>query len=427
MNTIVLTPLSAPIKSSVSIPGSKSYTNRAIFLAALCNDSVRIHNALLSDDTKAMINCLKTLGIHIEEENNTIFIHGGLHQVKAPSYTLDCDLSGTTMRFLVALSAILPTEIVVTGKEGLCKRPIKDLANAIQQIGAKVEHLEQKGFPPLKIKGNTKNTTNSITVNGSTSSQFISALLMIAPLIKDLEINVPGEQISKPYIDMTIYVMEQFGVHVNNSNYQKYTIDANQTYHAKDYTVEGDISSASYFAAIAALTKSTITLEHVSGNSKQADIKFFEILEKMGNYILYENNAITIVGKQIHAIEVDMTDCPDQVQTLAVLSAFTSGKTTITGVKSLRVKETERVQATQLELEKMGIRTESTDNILTIYGGTPHEATIDTYGDHRMAMAFAVAGTKLPGLKIHNPEVVSKTFPNFFELLQKVGVGVKSI
>lgn len=224
---------------------------------------------------------------------------------------------------------------------------------------------------------------------------------------------------------MTIDAMRAFGVQAQNEGYSRLVVPARQRYAAKRYAVESDVSSASYFAAIAALTRSTITLKNVNPASRQADMRFFSILEKMGSRISRGKNSVTVRGGGITPIEADMRDCPDQAQTLAVLAAFADGETKITGVQSLRVKETERVVALQNELKKMGIRTESTHDSLTIYGGNPRPARIDTYGDHRMAMAFAVAGTKLAGIEINEPDVVSKTFPRFWETLASIGVGIK--
>lgn len=421
MQPITLTPLTKPTTATITIPGSKSYTNRALLMAALTRGTITIKNPLLSDDTKAMIHCLQTLGIEIVQKANEISVKGDITKVKNNIYNLDADLSGTTIRFILALATIIPGIKKIYGKEGLNKRPLKDLVEGLRQLGAKIEYLEREGFPPLKITSSTL-SPGSLTMNGGVSSQYFSAILMIAPLVGNVTIHVDGKQISKPYIDMTIDTMKQFGVDVINKKYKTYIIAANQNYKIKDYTVEGDISSASYFAAIAALTQSTITLQNGNPHSVQADMGFLRILERMGNKITLGDNYITLEGKGIQPLSVDMESCPDQAQTLAVLAAFADGITKISGIKSLRVKETERVIAVQNELKKMGIKTKATKNTLTIFGGHPQAATIDTYGDHRMAMAFAVAGTKLPGMIINNPDVVTKTFPDFWKKLQTIGV-----
>jgi 3-phosphoshikimate 1-carboxyvinyltransferase len=250
---------------------------------------------------------------------------------------------------------------------------------------------------------------------------------MIAPLIGDLVIEVPGETISKPYVDMTLDIMEQFGVSVTRQDYQKYTVAGSQNYQTSEYRVEGDVSSASYFFAIAALTESTITVTNLNPRSKQADMAFLKILASMGNQVRYGENEITVAGTGLRPLSVDMQDCPDQAMTLAVLAAFADGVTTISGVQSLRVKETERVVAVQQELRKMGVQTTATNDTLVIHGGKPKAASISTYGDHRLAMSFAVAGTKIAGMEIEDPDVVAKTFPEFWDKLAALGVGIREV
>ena len=250
---------------------------------------------------------------------------------------------------------------------------------------------------------------------------------MIAPLVGDVTIEITGNQISKPYIDMTIDAMDKFGVKVYNQNYKRYKVEKGQEYNTNKYTVEGDYSSACYFFAIAALTKSKITVKNLNPNSVQADKEFLDILGKMDNKIIYGKDQITVVGKRVKPINVDMENCPDQIQTLAVLAAFANGITKISGTQSLRVKETDRIKALENELKKMGILVSSTKTTLTIHGGNPKPASIETYGDHRMAMSFAVAGSKLAGMQIVDPDVVNKTFPSFWSKLNSIGVRTKII
>jgi 3-phosphoshikimate 1-carboxyvinyltransferase len=421
MKRVAIQPLSAPAKAQIAIPGSKSYTNRALLLAALTGGVVRIKNPLISDDTHAMIACLRELGMRCAFKGDVLEVSGDLSAVQDKEYTLNANLSGTTIRFILALAAIVPGVKTVLGRGRLNERPIAHLVEALEQLGGKIEYVGQKGYPPVRVLS-SKLAQGEVTMKGTVSSQFLSALLMVAPKIGEVVVNVDGEQISKPYVDMTIEGMHEFGAEVENDHYKRYTIPRGQTYKTDEYTVEGDVSSASYFFAIAALTGSTITLTNVNPKSLQADIGFLKILESMGNEVTRGKDHITLKGTGIRAVEVDMENCPDQAQTLAVLAAFAPGTTKITGIRSLRVKETERVVAVETELAKMGIRTESTDDSLTIYGGNPKTARIDTYGDHRMAMAFAVAGTKLPGIEIGDPDVVSKTYPRFWDALASIGV-----
>ncbi len=419
---------------TISIPGSKSYTNRALIMAALTNPPkppsrrsnrrtkgpVTLVNYLESDDTLAMINCLKRLGIRIKKEKSTLTVENDINDIKDKHYELDADLSGTTIRFILALSCIVPGVKRIFGKEGLNKRPIKDLVLALKTAGADIEYEDISGFPPVIVKSSFLPNGN-IFINGNTSSQFVSALLMISPVVDGITLEVIGNQISKSYIDITISMMKDWGVQVENHHYQKYIVSSNQKYNMKRYLIEGDYSAAGYFAAIAALKKSKITIKNLNPSSVQGDRGFLTILEKMGNKIIYNENAVTIEGKNVKPMEVNMEDCPDQAQTLAVLTSFAKGKTIIKGIRSLRVKETERVKALQTELKKMGIKTESPDeDTLIIFGGNPKPAEIKTYNDHRMAMSFAVASVKLAGMKILNPEVVNKTFPEFWKKLAQI-------
>lgn len=426
MKEVLLHPLKNPVDATVEIPGSKSYTNRALLMATMCREPVRILKPLISDDTRAMIHCLKTLGIEIDERADEIIVKGHITDVQAREYELDADLSGTTIRFMLALSCVIPGVQILSGKIGLNKRPISDLVDGLRQLGAEIEYLEKEGFPPLRVSSD-KLHPGTVRMNGGVSSQYFSAILMIIPQVGDVTIEVIGEQISKPYIDMTIDSMSRFGVAAANYKYERYQVLAGQVYQGTEYSVEGDVSSASYFAAIAVLTKSKITLTNMNPQSVQADMKFFQILEDIGTSVSYDKDCIVVTGSGVKPIEADMEGCPDQAQTMAVLAAFAPGTTKLTGVRSLRVKETERVKALEAELAKMGIKTESTKDLLTIYGGDPKPGTIDTYGDHRMAMSFAVAGTKLDGMQIHDPDVVAKTFPDFWKKLESIGVGVKKV
>lgn len=420
MSSLKIIP-SENISGTIEIPGSKSYTNRALIIGSIAKGIVKIKNPLYSDDTKAMINCLKALGIKIQSNEKEIIINGSVADIEDKQYKLNANLSGTTIRFILALSCVIPGVKTITGEESLLRRPIGELSGALKDLGAKIEYLDKPGYPPLLVKS-SKFTLTKTRLHGDISSQFFSALLMIAPLTEGLEIDVMGKSISTPYIDMTVGLMERFGVKVNNEEYKKYVVTSNQEYEAKDYIVEGDYSSAGYFMAVAALSKSNLVLENLTKDSLQADRNFLEILEKLGSKIEFKDNSLKITGYGVKPLSVDMENCPDQAQTLAVILAFAKGKSIITGIRSLRIKETERVLALQNELSKMGIKTESTIDSLTIYGGDPKPVKINTYNDHRMAMSFAVAGSVLEGIEINNPEVVTKTFPDFWKKLESIGL-----
>ena len=423
MKQVIVKPVESPLTAQVSIPGSKSYTNRALIIAALSSKAVTVRNYLKSDDTAAMIECLSQLGFSLNVQDDLIKVSPSIEPASRKTIELNARLSGTTIRFILALACVMPGTKILTGLEGLNKRPIKDLVDGLRQLCANIEYSERDGYPPLKIMSSVLKP--GITkLNGDISSQYFSAIMMIAPQVGELAIEVVGNQISKSYIDMTIDTMRQFGVIVENNDYKSYKIRSRQKYTLDEYTVEGDYSGAGYFLGLGALTKSRIELKNLNPHSKQGDRRFADILKTMGNEIIEGNSSLTIIGHGVKPIEVDMELCPDQAQTLAVLAAFAPGKTVIKGIRSLRVKETERVVAIQNELKKMRINTEATNDVLTIFGGNPKPATIDTYGDHRMAMSFSLAGTIINGIRINNPQVVEKTFPSFWETMSQSGVKI---
>lgn len=392
----------------IQIPGSKSYTNRALILAALTKGAVELKNPLYCDDTEAMIDCLRSLGLQIETLSDRIIVHDDISCIENRLHRLFARDSGTTLRFMLALLCIVPGTKILGGNRRLLERPIEELIDALRRLGAEIEWCEEG----LKICSSTLRG-GSVSLRGDVSSQFVSALLMIAPLLPEgLTVQLTTAPISKPYIDMTLESMRSFGVFTHGN----YTI-APQSYQKNELLIEGDYSSAAYFFAIAVLTKTAVTIENLNPDSLQADRKFLTLLEQMGNRVHYGKNRVTLEGMGPKPLDVAMEDCPDQVMTMAVLAAFANGSTTITGIQSLRGKESDRVEALRDELGKMGIQTEETQNSLTIHGAVPRAAKINTYNDHRIAMAFAVAKMKLPQLEICDPEVVKKTFPTFWETL----------
>lgn len=393
----------------IAIPGSKSYTNRALIMAALTKGPVTLINPLFCEDTETMISALQTLGLRIETEPDKIIVYDDISVIQDGHYEINARDSGTTLRFLLALLCITPGTKVLQRNPRLKARPIRDLIKALRELGARIDE------PTLTI--HSSSLKGDAWIDPSLSSQFVSALLMVAPVLScGTHIRLRGEPASKPYITMTIEMMREWGTDVWPIE-RGYYIPVRQ-YQKKEYVIEGDYSSAGYFFAIAALTQSTYTLKNLNPETLQADRRFLTILENMGNVVHKSPDGIIIEGKQLVASRLDMEKCPDQVQTMAVLAAFTEGVTTIRGINTLRLKETERVHALKTELAKMGIRSEDTDDVLTIYGGDPKPAVIDTHGDHRMAMSFAVAKAKLPEIVINNPEVVCKSFPEFWDRFQ---------
>jgi 3-phosphoshikimate 1-carboxyvinyltransferase len=446
-DSVSLEPLASPTTAAVTVPGSKSYTIRALLLAAMTSKNkatpLRVLNPLFSDDTQAILGCLHQLGIQTttqqDETTRWIEVHNTVTDIQAGDYELDANLSAATLRFLVALSAVIPGRQTLRGKPGLNNRPVRDLVDSLRAIGADIDYLEREGYPPVRVNSSCIEA-HRFQVSGATSSQYISALMMIAPLIQReqtsnnqqaITIELTDDPVSKPYLEMTMAIMRDFGVSVENYDYRQFIIPSGQNYQAQVYAVEPDASSMAYFLAIAALTGSAITIRHLNPKSAQADMRFAQILELMGNRVEWRHDELTLHGQPdglgLKPLLINMEDCPDQAQTLAVLAAFTPGMTRIEGLKSLRVKETDRIASTAQELAKMGIRTEAEPDALVIHGGQPHAARIATYGDHRMAMAFAVAGARLAGLEIEDPAVVNKTYPEFWHDLGQIGVGVQPL
>lgn len=427
MNKLQLVPLEEPVTAEVALPGSLSYTIRALALAAMTKGIVHINHPLKSDDTYAMLASLQTLGIKCEEEEDAFVVFGDLSDVIDQEYTINIRLSGRAARTLLGILCIVPGTKTLTCSDPFKKRPMKDLVEGLRQLGAKIEYLEDDGHLPVKITS-SKLQTGHVSMEGTMSSQYFSTLMMIAPMIGEVSIDVLGEQASKPFIDITIEAMQRFGITVFNNNYQSYKIPAGQTYTAKTYTVEADATAASYFWGIAAVTGSTITVKNVSPESKQGDVKFVEILEKMGCTITADESGITVQGNEpLVGVTVDMNHLPDVVPTLAVVASFAKGTTTITGLGHLKGKESDRIEAPKEELTKLGVTISSTENSLTIQESTPGSAEVQTHGDHRIAMSLAIVGAKIPGLVIHNPEVVSKSFPEFWGTIEELGIKTKEI
>lgn len=429
MKQVRIQPLETPLHLSVDLPGSLTYTTRALNLAAMTKGVVRVENPLKSDDTYAMYNIIKDLGIDCLEEDNAFVISGDISQVQDKEYVLNSNISGRTTRTCLSLLCIVPGIKTLNCKEEFKKRPVGDLVDGLRQLGADIDYLEKEGHLPVRINS-SELKAGKVSMNGEVSSQYFSSIMMIAPMLGEVEIEVIGEQTSKSYIDVTIEIMQDFGVEVVNNNYKSYLVKAGKQYQKSVYEVETDASTACYFFSIAALTGSTIRVNNIIPDQGHADKRFADILGLMGCKVNKnkEEKWIEVTGvEQLQGVSVDMNSLPDQAQTLAVIAAFANGSTSITGLDNLKYKETDRIAAPEAELHKMGIRTESDDTTLKIYGGEPHGAEIDTYGDHRMAMAFAPAGCKIDGMIINDPMVVSKSFPEFFAKLEEIGIKITEV
>ncbi len=390
---------------SLSLPGSKSVTNRAFLCAALAKGKSRIYGALKSDDAEVMLKALKKMGVGIRETKNYIEITGVGGNFKKGKITADLHNAGTATRFLTAASVFRESETVITGNARMQERPIGDLVDGLRQLGADIQYLNADGYPPLKIKASKPTGEFGVQMKGDKSSQYFSALLMLGPMLeKPLRIDVLGDLVSKPYIDTTIAVMKSFGVRVKNNDYQSFEVKP-QAYKATDYCVEGDASSATYFSALHFLHGGKLRLENLDYKKAiQGDVNFLEALAQL---------------KKRSPRTIDMGAMPDAAMTLAVCAALVKGQTKITGLSTLRIKETDRLAALEAELKKVGAKARATKDAITVSGGRLHGAHIATYNDHRMAMCFAVLGTVVPGVVIEDPGCTEKTYPNFWKDLEK--------
>jgi 3-phosphoshikimate 1-carboxyvinyltransferase len=416
-----LTPVTGPVHAAVHLPGSKSITNRALLLAALADGESLLRAPLHSEDTFYMTQALRELGVTIEETSDRDFrVAGTSGAFQAPTKPLFIGNSGTTVRFLTAAACLAPpgVDVVLDGVARMRERPIRDLVGALLTLGVDAECLNGHGCPPVRVRGGGL-SGGKCRLRGDVSSQFLTALLQAAPYAQaDVEIEILGDLISKPYIEITRAVMESFGVQMKNEGYRILSVASNQQYQGREYTIEADASNASYFLAAAAVTGGTVTLKNLGSHSIQGDIRFIDVLECMGCTVT-RGETITLTGpERLRGIEANMEAIPDMAQTLAVVAAFADAPSHIINLASLRVKETDRVQAIATELPKLGVRVEEGRDDWTIHPPLSRQytgASIATYDDHRMAMAFAVAGLRIPEVSIQNPSCVAKTFPDFWQ------------
>lgn len=421
MESLTLQPIQK-VSGTVNLPGSKSVSNRALLLAALAEGTTTLTNLLDSDDIRHMLNALTSLGVEYQlSEDKTQCIVKGLGQPFSVSEPKELFLgnAGTAMRPLAAALCLGEGEYVLTGEPRMKERPIGHLVDALKQAGADVEYLEAENYPPLKIVG-TGLTGGLVKIDGSISSQFLTAFLMSAPLAKaDVTIEIVGELVSKPYIDITLHIMEQFGVKVENRDYQQFIIKCGQQYQSPgQFLVEGDASSASYFLAAAAIKGGEIKVTGIGKNSIQGDIRFADALEKMGAEIEWGDDYILCRKGELVGIDMDYNHIPDAAMTIATTALFAKGTTAIRNVYNWRVKETDRLAAMATELRKVGARVEEgEDYIIVEPTDALKHAAIDTYDDHRMAMCFSLVALSDTPVTINDPKCTSKTFPDYFDKL----------
>ena len=418
--SLKIKPITHPLNATVRVPGSKSLTNRALLIAALANGTTRLTNALFSDDSRYFAKALQTLGfdIQLNESSHEMTVTGLGGKIPSKKAELFIGNAGTAARFLSAFLTLGNGEYILDGEPRMRERPIGDLIDALQQLGVELETTN--GCPPVEIfaKGLPGGKTK---IAGNISSQFLSALLMVAPYAHaPIEIELTTDLNSKPYVDMTITIMKEFGVEIERQDYSRFTIDPSFFFPLSSYSIESDASAASYFFAAPAICGGTVKVENISCKSLQGDIAFLDVLAKMGCDIKEQENSVEVTSSDtLHGIEVDMRDISDTAQTLAAIAPFATSPTRIRGIASARVKETDRVTATCTELKRLGVHVEEYEDGITIYPCQAFKpADIQTYNDHRMAMAFSLIGLRFDGVTIENPACVSKTFPNYFEVLE---------
>ncbi|PID39581.1 MAG: 3-phosphoshikimate 1-carboxyvinyltransferase [Proteobacteria bacterium] len=406
----------------ISVPGSKSYTHRTLIAAALSDGPCTVRNPLRSQDTLLTLSALQKMGAAVKDHEETIDIKGLNGAFKPCAEPIYLANSGTSMRLLTGVAALGRGTYTLTGTPRMHQRPIGHLLEALNRLGIDARATETKGCPPVEILGGQAHGGQT-AIDCSVSSQFLSSLLLMAPCTaKGMSVCVSHGPVSRPYIDMTVDILNRFGVQVRRDGYTRFDIDGGQAYRAGDYTVEPDASQAGYFWGAAAITGGSMTVKGISAASSQGDVGLADVFAKMGCRVDRDDEGITVTGGALRAVTVDMADMPDMVPTLAVVAAFADGTTVIENVAHLKAKESDRLTSTCAELQKMGIDARAENDRLVVVGGNPVGAQIQTYDDHRIAMSFAMAGLVTPDVKIMEPNCVEKSFPDFWQVWDRLYV-----
>lgn len=415
-------PILHPLEATVRVPGSKSITNRALLIASLANGPTTLTNALFSDDSHYFAAALQSLGFKVEadEQGSSIAVLGTGGAIRAANGTLFIGNAGTAARFLTAFLTLGKGEYLLDGDARMRERPIGGLVQALRQLGADVE--APSGCPPVRITARGLPGGRAVLA-GDISSQFLSALLMVAPYgAQPVVLELSTDLSSKPYVDMTLSMMRAFGIEVQREGYERFTIRGGRYLARETYAIEPDATAASYFFAAAAICGGSVRVQGLTRSSVQGDVGFPDVLADMGCTVVETPDYMEVRGTDsLHGLEIDLSDCPDTAQTLAAIAPFAATATTISGIRSARLKESDRVHATCRELARLGIRVDEHPDGMTIHPCTAIQpASIHTYDDHRMAMAFSLLGLRVPGIHIEDPGCVSKTFPGYFKVLESL-------
>lgn len=429
MESLRLEPI-AKVDGVVDLPGSKSISNRVLLLAALAKEPTAIKNLLLSDDIRHMLDSLDLLGVSVSEDErygagkglqNCIVENAIADHYEAP-VEMFLGNAGTAMRPLCAVLNTKSGNFTLTGEPRMYERPIGDLVDALRVLGASIEYLGDEGFPPLKISGKSL-SGGTVEMDCHLSSQFLSAFLLAAPLAsEDVTIKIKGTLVSVPYVDITLAIMERFGVKVAHENYQRFHIRGAQNYRSPGaMTIEPDASSASYFLAAAAIKGGTVRVNGLNRDALQGDVKFVDVLEAMGAKVNWGDDFVEVSRGELKGVDLDLNHIPDAAMTIAVVALFAKGKTRIRNIYNWRVKETDRLAAMATELRKVGAEVDEGEDYIEV--SPPQEfkvASIDTYNDHRMAMCFSLVALGPKAVVINDPGCTSKTFPAYFDFFKTI-------
>ena len=412
------------IEGVIKAPPSKSYTHRAIIISSLADGKSILNDPLYSEDTLASLNACRALGCDIKKEDDRCIVNGTGGVLKTPEDVIDLKNSGTTLRIMTSVSALAPNYTVLTGDSSLRTRPMQDLLDALKNLGVTAFSSRGNGKPPICIKGGFKG--GKANIKGDISSQFISSILIASPYAQNsVDVDVMGDFISKPYVDMTTDIMEKFGVNLDyNRENVSFHIDP-QIYKGRDYTVEGDYSSVSYIIGAAAALNGEVTVKNIFKDSKQGDKQILDIVRDMGAEVKVKKDKVTITGQgELHGTQVNLENAPDLLPTVAALGAISEGITDIGNVEHARFKETDRIHTCALELSKLGVNVKEKNDGLIIKGGAKG-GVVKSHGDHRLVMALSLVGFKTGGVRIENASVYDVSFPNFPEAMKKLGCNIE--
>ena len=432
MKQYVCTPIEGFHRFEVTVPGSKSITNRALLVGALAEGTTVLRGVLFSDDSKVFMQALRDIGflVEVNEEEHKVVIEGHGGSIPAVSGAHEgrrvyVGSAGTAARFLTALLALSGQHFWVESSEQMKKRPMEPLLRALEELGAKFEFLEQPYAFPFRICGREDRNPESVGLNIDASSQFLSALLLSGVMCREgVTVHLTGTRSARAYVGITMKMMEEFGCQVCRLDENTYRVMRGQTYRGREYQIEPDVSAACYFYGLAAVTGSEVKVMHVHSATTRGDIKFIDVLEQMGCHVKEERDGVVVTGVkcgQLRGVHVDMSDFSDQTMTLAAVAPFADSETVIDGVGHIRGQESDRIHGIVTELARMGIRCEERPDGITVHPGEVRPAVVNTYEDHRMAMAFSLVGCRVKGIVIDNPGCCRKTFENYFELLTSLG------